>query len=350
MDTMLKLIRLFLINLIILLLLIICSDLILGYWFKDYNFGPQLRGKRIQKIVFNHNNEKTTYLRDFYGFREDKNIYEKYDASKIKIIFNGGSTGDEMYLNYNDTIVGNLNSYLNKDGTNLKIYNASLSGKSLNGHIQEFRSWFQNIPDFKPDFIIYYFGINDRGIKPDRWHDFKYKLNFFEKIYWNISQKSFFYEKIKFIKDNFFFSQRDKYFTDDHELIKKLNSGEFVSYEFAKINYKLDSIKEKKVIDNYKNNLEKLKDQLNLFDIEPIFITQIKYDINGQEILYLLNEELKKFSKNNGFDIIKLDELISSPLNNSFIDSVHTNKKGSSEISKILYPELKKIFTKYYND
>ena len=109
---MLKLIKLFLINLIILLLLIICSDLILGYWFKDYNFGPQLRGKRIQKIVFNHNNEKTTYLRDFYGFREDKNIYEKYDASKIKIIFNGGSTGDEMYLNYNDTIVGNLNSYL----------------------------------------------------------------------------------------------------------------------------------------------------------------------------------------------------------------------------------------------
>ena len=113
---MLKLIKLFLINLIVLLFLIICSDLILGYWFKDYNFGPQLRGKRIQKIVFNHNNEKTTYLRDFYGFREDKNIYEKYDASKIKIIFNGGSTGDEMYLNYNDTIVGNLNSYLNKDG------------------------------------------------------------------------------------------------------------------------------------------------------------------------------------------------------------------------------------------
>ena len=69
----------------------------------------------MQKIVFNHKNEKTIYLRDFYGFRENNNIYEKYDASKIKIIFNGGSTADEMYLNYNDTIVGNLNSFLIKD-------------------------------------------------------------------------------------------------------------------------------------------------------------------------------------------------------------------------------------------
>lgn len=342
--------KLILINIAVYLTLIICSDLIFGYWFKEYNFGPQLRGKRIQKIVFSHNNEKTTYLRDFYGFREDKNIYEKYDASNVKIIFNGGSTGDEMYKNYDDTIVGNLNRYLNNDNTNLKIYNASLSGKSLKGHIQEFKSWFKNIPNFKPDIIIYYFGINDRGIKPDRWHDFKYDLNLFQKIYWNITQKSFFYEKIKYIKDNFFFSQRDKYFTDDQELIKKLKSNEFVSYNFAKSNYKLENIEEKKVINNYKNNLEKLKNELKTNNIKPIFITQIKYDINGQKILFFLNEELKKFSKNNDYDIIKLDELITSPLNNSFIDTVHTNKKGSKEISKILYPKLKKILEDYYNN
>ena len=48
--TMFRLIKLFLINCLILLTLIICVDLIFGYWFKEYNFGPQLRGKRIQKI------------------------------------------------------------------------------------------------------------------------------------------------------------------------------------------------------------------------------------------------------------------------------------------------------------
>ena len=81
---MFKYTKVVLINVCVYLTLIIGSDLIFGYWFKEYNFGPQLRGKRIQKIIFNHNNEKTTYLRDFYGFRENNNIYEKYDASKIK--------------------------------------------------------------------------------------------------------------------------------------------------------------------------------------------------------------------------------------------------------------------------
>ena len=114
--------------------------------------------------------------------------------------------------------------------------------------------------------------------------------------------------------------------------------------------YKLDSAEEKKIVNNFKINLEKLKNQLNKFDIKPIFITQIKYDINGQEVLYLLNEELKEFSKKNDYHIIKLDELINYPLNNSFIDTVHTNKKGSNEISRILYPELKKILFKYYNN
>jgi len=30
------------------------------------------------------------------------------------------------------------------------------------------------------------------------------------------------------------------------------------------------------------------------------------------------------------------------PINNAFIDEVHTNEKGSAEISKIIYPLLKK--------
>lgn len=347
---MFRVIKIILINLTILLSLVVLIELIFGYWFKDYNFGPELRGKRMQKIIFNHKNEKTIYLRDFYGFRENNNIYEKYDASKIKIIFNGGSTADEMYLNYNDTIVGNLNSFLIEDNINLKIYNASISGKSLKGHVQEFKSWFQNIPNFRPDIMIYYFGINDRIVRKDRWNDFKLNLNFYEKIFWNITQKSFVWEKIKYVKDTFFFSQRDKYFTDDKKIIEKLERGEFISYDFAKINYKLDNEEQKEIINIYKKNLEKLKDQITLFDIKPIFITQIRYDINGQKILYFLNEELKKFSKNNDYHIIKLDEIITNPLNNSFIDTVHTNKKGSEEISKILYPELKKILVDYYNN
>ena len=98
---MIKILKLTLYNLLFFLVTIAIIELIFGYWFDKNNFGPNMRGKRVQKIVFNHDNKKTYYLRDFYGFREDGNINEKYDASKIKIVFTGGSTGEEMFLNYN---------------------------------------------------------------------------------------------------------------------------------------------------------------------------------------------------------------------------------------------------------
>ncbi len=332
---------------------IIIAELFFGYWFKEYNFGPELRGKRIQKIIHQHiNGDKTFYFRDFYGMRENEDIYEKYDANKIKIVFNGGSTTDQMYSNYEDTIVGILNSSLKQDKIDLKIYNAGLSGKSLRGHIREFDTWFANIPNFKPDIMIYYIGLNDRNSINERWHDFSFQGNFFTKIYWNITQKSFFYEKIKFIKDKYFFTQvkMDRYFTDDEDLKKKLSNNEFIHYVDAKSLYKVANTKEIEIIDNYRKNLKRLKDQINKFDVKPIFITQINFNINGDKILYFLNKELKNFSKSNKYDIIKLDELVNYPLNNSFRDTIHTNEKGSREIVKAIYPELKKIFKDFYKN
>ena len=76
---MYKLLKIFFLNIILFISLIVSFDFVFGYWLNDYNFGPNMRGKRIQKIVFNNNNQKTYYFRDFYGFREDGNINEKYN-------------------------------------------------------------------------------------------------------------------------------------------------------------------------------------------------------------------------------------------------------------------------------
>jgi len=338
-----KLIKLVFSNFLIFSILILFIDLIFGYWFQDYNFGTNMRGKRIQKIVFEHAQKKTYYLRDFYGFREDGDINKKYDASKIKIIFNGGSTGEEMFLNYEDTIVGKINYFFKKDNINIKIYNASLSGKSLKGHVNEFSYWFKNIPNFKPEVIIYYFGINDRKITKNRWHDYEGKLGFFRNIYWNITQKSFFYEKIKILKDKYFYNEENisQYYSDDKELLKRLSNNEFISYLDAKKKYKIENNEEKEIIDNFKLNLNALNKKIKMWKIKPIFITQITFNINGDKILHFLNEELKSFAKKNNYEIIKLDEIIKMPINNGFVDEVHTNEKGSLEISKIIYPLLK---------
>ena len=77
----------------------------------------------MQKIVFEHSDGSiSNFYRDYYGFVEDRDFFEKYDASKIEVLFNGGSTAEEMLLNYDETIVGKINSYLKNDKINLKIY------------------------------------------------------------------------------------------------------------------------------------------------------------------------------------------------------------------------------------
>jgi len=346
-----KVLKIIIVNFLVFFFLFILVEIIFGYWFKEYNFGHQMRGKRMQKIVFEHSDGSiSNFYRDYYGFVEDRDFFEKYDASKIEVLFNGGSTAEEMLLNYDETIVGKINSYLKNDKINLKIYNAGVSGKSLRGKIREFSVWFKNIPNFKPKIIIYYLGINDRSIKEYRWHDFDIKLNFLNEIYWNISQKSFFYEKSKLIKNKYFphAAYQNQYNTSDEVLIKRLNNNEFISYDYAKNNYKIENENESQVLENFKINLNKLKKELINLNINPIFITQINFNINGDKILYLLNEETKKFAQENNYKVIKLDELVTDSLNNSFIDGYHTNNKGSEEIAKILYNSLKEEL-KFYS-
>ena len=330
-------------------ILFLTVEAIWGHWFGNNNFGPLLRGKRLQKIIINKNGEKINYYRDFYGFREGFESIKKYDTSKIKVIFNGGSTSDEFLLNYKDTIVGQINSYLIDDGINLKIYNAANSGKSIKGLISEFYYWFGELPNFKPEIIIYYIGLNSRKTPPanNQWMYKDYKemnLEFIETITWNISQKSFFFEKLKIIKDRYFpkYGNYDEYVVND----KKLSFNEFISYNYAKKNYRNINKAQINILENFQIDLKILKKELDLRNIKPIFITQVNHQINGDEMLYFLNEELKKFSKKNNYTVVKLDELILSPLENSFIDTIHTNENGSKKIAKILYPHLKKELLK----
>ena len=103
---------------------------------------------------------------------------------------------------------------------------------------------------------------------------------------------------IKKAKDKFFYTEvlADKYFTFSEEGLKELAKNKIIQYDEAKLLYKEEEItnNEMLIINNFKN-LYKLKEQLNEWDIKPIFITQITNDINGDKILFFLNNELKEF-------------------------------------------------------
>ena len=292
------------INFFVIISLLIFIEIVFGYWFKKDHFSHHMRGKRLQKIEFNFNqpnfSKKSIFKRDYYGFREDYKFDDEYDLSNIKIVFNGGSTGEEMFKPYNKTIVGRLNNFLKKDNFQYKIYNASLAGKSLLGKINDFNVWFNKLDNFHPNLMIFYIGINDRKIPSKRFHDNNAELNIFNKIIYLISQNSFFWEKIKKIKDIYFTTKRDGYLLYDKKISEKIKKG-FKSFDEAKNKFTIPNNKEEKILINYENNLKILKKILEEKKIIPIFITQINYEGNGDKMLFLLNKTLKKFCEKNSF-------------------------------------------------
>ena len=96
----------------------------------------------------------------------------------------------------------------------------------------------------------------------------------------------------------------------------------------------------------FKSRLENLKNIIKKNKFIPIFITQIKFDGLSDKNLFLVNQELKKFSKSNNFDLISLDELVNNMEIDYYYDQLHTSISGSEKIVKILYPHLKKILEK----
>ncbi len=165
-----------------------------------------------------------------------------------------------------------------------------------------------------------------------------------------MTQKSILWELLKKVKNKYFHKEVlvDKYFTFSKEDLKELEKNKIIKHNEAKLLYKKSEItnNERIIIDNFKKNLRILKGKLNKWNIKPIFITQITNDINGDKILFFLNNELKDFCEMNNYFVIKLDEIIKEPLYNSFIDTAHTNKIGSKKIAKIIYPYISNFLSK----
>ena len=112
-------------------------------------------------MTYNEKEYNYTYIRNSFAFRGGE-----IDPKKIEIIMVGGSTTDERYKPENLSIVGKLNSKLIDSGSMKQIVNAGVEGQSTFGHIHNFKYWFSRIENFKPNYIIFYIGVNDtRSLK-----------------------------------------------------------------------------------------------------------------------------------------------------------------------------------------
>ena len=332
-------------NLSIFIILILLFELFFGYWFKKDSFGIYIRDQRnIEKkfdIIHNNNNYKYTFKRNSLGF-----IGEEIDAKKIKIVFEGGSTGEQLFTPPNYRLVDQFNSYFKNDKIDIKIINASKGGKTTRGYYNDFENWFPKIKNFDPKIFIFYTGHNDASLKlPKHFDDIK-RENFFDQIEDFIKNNSIIYElKVK-VKNQYFGKIRTNYGLYEKDLY---DDYKYINYQEAKIKFNLKNLnlEEKNLLNNFEKNLLNLDKKITETKVVPIFITQVRFNGISTKTLFLVNETLKEFCKLRNYHIIKLDEIVEGFEKNDFYDKIHTGINGSQKISKILYPYLKEILIKY---
>ena len=270
------------------------------------------------------------YKLDEYGFRgRSKNLTD------IDILFVGGSTTREMFLNDEETYVELIEKYFKQNNKNLDFINAGKDGQSTYGHIWNFRNWFNKINKLKTKYIIYYIGLNEI-ILADEKHLQNSLSRFIKSNNGYVSRLfNYFYNKF-FFKKEFVYNFTKKKFTKN---VKKITFDE-----------------------NIKNNFLKKLKTLSQLTIEngaiPIFINQkskrwyikdnIVFNIEEGQTNWYMQEKfyatlIMNFCKKNNFFCIDLyNEL---ELNeNDFFDYIHTNAKGSKKIAKFIYSKLNHLF------
>ena len=220
-------------NSIILLVLLVLGESIFGYWFTKDNFGIYMKSERDKNwktgSTFYNQKYDFFYKRNFYGFRG-----EEFDPKNVKVIFEGGSTGNQRFTPENFTIVGQLNQKFLSEKINVNIYNASTDGKSLRGIIYDFIHWFPRINNLNPEYVILYLGINEHLVtdESDVYHfDLRIQKKKFDRFRDYIKNNSFFYRKYMTIKKKYFPKDTSGYFFNNEKLYDNFT---YINYNQAK--------------------------------------------------------------------------------------------------------------------
>lgn len=349
-----KIIKIFLINILVFFTLILIIELFIFTFFNKTNLDCAylLCGKTYKyKVKSFESNEsyQVVYKRDKYGFRDrHKNL------GNIDILVLGGSTTDERWLKDEDTWINQLQKklkiYHKKD---IDIVNSGIDGQSTFGHIWNFNNWYNKLNSFSPKYLIFYIGINDQlYLSPEEIKNKRknydnprdsINLSLFMKVK-NILRKNngIVYQGYAFLKYSIF--KNEDYFEVGHSPKRK------------KMEYKIPS-KNLLINVNSKNNFLDNLNTLYNYTLEigaiPIFITQ--KTMRGNKI----NNEILSFSEFDYYSYekkisnliinfctdkkifcINVNELLDLSTNDSY-DRVHLSPTGSKKLSDVLFDKLK---------
>ncbi len=332
-----KYFKILFINILIFFASIVIIECFFGNWFNN-KFAKRLSSERnIERIYkFNFSNYKGTsfYKRGNLGFRISKNMVPEDNPD---IVFVGGSTTNQKFLNYEDTIVGRLQ----KKFDNLKILNAGIDGISILGHINSFELWFDKIDNFSPKYYIFYIGINDQSNLQK-----KNKINSVD----NLLESSFKSNLIEYFESNSFFYNNFRklktilYLKTGNDLfLNVVNDGTVVYGERTKTNFKDYSEFEKDDVKDlinkhYENLLIDLTNKVKERNSEIVYITQIS-GTGMNKKLFIIANTIMFHCKNYQLKCINLAKNANLQYED-FYDWIHLNPKGSKKVSDFLLPKI----------
>ena len=331
--------KIILLNFLIFFILLILIELIFGTWFKNnfsYHLSSERNIYRMYKFNFSNYQGESLYKRDSNAFRYNQ---ESIQVDKIDIVFTGGSTTNQKFLNYQDTIVSNLDNFFKEK----QIVNAGIDGLSIRGHINSFDLWFNKINQLNPKFYIFYLGINDQNLlnykskSVDEFKESDFKGNLREYL----ESNSFLYKNFRLLKTTLYLKyniQKGVNIVNKKGVVYgERSKKKFTNYEDFNSNNEVNKL----FFDKYTLLLNTLTNKVKEQNAIPIYITQISgYGINSE--LFSTAEAIMNHCKKQNLDCINLAKEID--LNyNDFYDELHLNPGGSIKVFSYLSKKLKKI-------
>ncbi len=338
-------IKILITNIFVFLTAIILVELFFGYWFKNKLENKLSSERNIYRVYvtnFKYLDNSSLYIKNNFGFRV-KNTDE--DISFPDIVFVGGSTVNQKFLNYDESTVG----ILKKNLTNYKILNAGVDGMSIKGHINSFEMWFDKMDQFKPKYYIFLIGINDRYmIETFKFRDYIDNLEESDdssNLREYLESNSFFFTKGRIVKSVLYLKYGInlgiKKVKRNHVYIER-DEFKFVSYIDKKNQYLLLDKKRKQKYEKFKkwylNQLNQLTEKVKERGAIPIFINQTTGYGQSFESLVVAETVLDncRIKKIKCIDVARKLDLQYE----DFYDESHLNIKGSKKMANYILSEL----------
>ena len=344
------------VNILLVVFVIVLIEAIFGSWFNPENLNRLnlIRDARILYKVDNLYNWPDPYIiytRDKYGLRGSF-----ASPNEVDILTVGGSTTDQRYISDGYTWQDVIQKEFDKVGAKVVVANAGVDGQSTFGHIKNFDWWFNQIPELRPGFILFYVGLNDFYKDTDyEYDDLVANDNSIKQL---IKERSVFYYLYRTIKAIYkaHFVYEISHTTIDFGTInwtEKPLLGEYPDFMHDRLTA-------------YAARLEQLIKRTRDFGSQPIFVTQPsrEYRFNSEQLFGVdiisqyenvrfngvdfyhmmrsMDDILLQTCKNNNvlcFDLSR--DLATRWEDQDFYDFGHMTPNGAKKVGLYLYQKLK---------